>query len=562
MVVFFLIGTTVFVVALKNETVNRDRLFMVFTCTVSLSLLLSASATSANLLGWDIHQEYNRFLQVSAEGVWQPGIQQNYNAVLSITILPSILSTVTAIDGFQVFKFIFPLLFSLVPLVLYMSYRKLLNAESAFIGVFLFMAYPIYYIELIALARQEVAELLLVLLLWVFLSNKIRRRTSGRLLILLLTFGIVTAHYSLAIIYLVIIGFSTASAFILRKDVALSSRATFLISLIFLIIWYGYATSGSVLFSLLSFILAVKEGLAFDFFSAAARPVVAPTTLESLHFTNAALQYLVQLILVLGLLVYIRKGKNEAEKKIFPLVIAGFALVGSSVILPFFSEGLNFGRTYHIALMLIAPCFAFGIQSMETVSRRVLSYLGIHVNVVRSRTLGKTRVIAVLILFSYFLFSSGWVYAAGMSRPSSFILDSRAMMDSSDASLKAYYFSYATVDQDVVSAQWLRSHFVNDGLLCADWISRSQVLTSYGGFPTELSFPLKCEGYLSALKAGDGRWPISNGTTYVYLSVLNARYGLFTEWGTSNLYEIIRLPHTGVIIMENKIYSDGGSIYV
>jgi uncharacterized membrane protein len=549
----------VFVVTLKTGTLEKDNLFMIFTYAVSLSLLLSASAASPNLLGWDVHAEYNRFLQVSAEGLWHPDSLQIYNSVLSITILPSILSEVCGLNGILLFKFGFPLLFSLVPLVLYMFYRKFMNEEGAFLAVFLFMAYPPFYVELIALARQEVAELLLVIVLLTFLSSQIRQKSSAKILTLLLTFGIVIAHYSIAIIYIALLGFSSAWSHISRRTVAIVSGGTVLISLLLYLIWYAIATTSSgVLFALALFIGTVLQGLTSDLFNPTAGPTLLPTAPGLATYANAAVQYLVQLTLLVGLLALLRKSKDDAEKRVFPLIIAGFAIIAFTVSVPFFAFGLGFARLLHIAFILVAPCFGYGVQAIGREAPQAVSFIRTELSYPsRPR---RITVLGAAILFSFFLLSSGWIYATGAGPPSSFILDSKRMADSSDVSRITYYFGYSTQGQDIASAQWLNRYFARNGVLCGDWVARQHVLTSYGNFPTVRDLPSACQAYLTALETGIGPWPVSDPPVYVYLTVVNTQYRLFTEEGkTSNVYSLIHLSDSSNLRGQNRIYSDGGS---
>src|SRR5208337_4570706 len=113
-----------------------------------------------------IHQEFALFQQVTQQGSWTPQVSILYNAALSVTILPAIISTVSSIDGVSIFKIVYPLLFSLVPMILYRTYRKIMSPGAAFLSVFVFISYPTSYIELTQLGRQMIAELIMILLLW------------------------------------------------------------------------------------------------------------------------------------------------------------------------------------------------------------------------------------------------------------------------------------------------------------------------------------------------------------------------------------------------------------
>ena len=211
---FLMLALAVLVVAIKPRMpdVDQDRFFMAVIVCVSLSLLLSTTLLSDNLVGWDIHQEYSIFSQVLRNGVWHPTIDLPYNSVLSVSLLPAILSVVSGLDGLLIFRIVFPLLFSTVPLFLYKLYRQFLNPRAAFLSAFLFMSYPTFYVELPALARQQIAEIFLVLVLWFVFSRKVRQEQSTTsFVVLALTVGLITAHYSIAFIYIYHLGIIVSS---------------------------------------------------------------------------------------------------------------------------------------------------------------------------------------------------------------------------------------------------------------------------------------------------------------------------------------------------------------
>ena len=267
--IYLLLGLSVLVVVLRPP---NDRTLLILTASMSLSLLLSFTLTSTNLIGWDIHGEYYAFIQVIGKGMWDPQARFEYNSAVSISILPAIIDLVTSLNGVQIFKFVIPVIFSAVPVVLYRVYSKFLEGPLAFLAVFLFMSYPTFYGEMIALGRQEIAEVFLTLLLLVFLSPKISRKRQGRLMIIGLTLGLVLAHYSLTYIYLLIILFSYVSAKISKKVLTFSGLAMLAMSLLIAFAWYLFVAGGTTIFILGRFISFVTNGISQDFFTPSSRP--------------------------------------------------------------------------------------------------------------------------------------------------------------------------------------------------------------------------------------------------------------------------------------------------
>jgi uncharacterized membrane protein len=466
----------------------RDRIYLALTISVSLSLLLSSTLVSNALLGWDIHEEFRIFLDVARTGIWHPEIESSYNSCLSISILPAILAVVSTLDGIVIFKLVFPVLFSMVPILLYRVSRKVLPPEGAFLSVFLFMSYPVFYQELISLARQEVAELLIVLLVLLSFCAKPSMRRSMTIAELLLLIGLVTAHYSTTLIYLVVLCFTFLMSRISSRAMPLKGLQIVLLSAIIAFCWQMFIASTIVLTYSTNFFSHVVRGLAEDFFNPNARSGIVLQAVGGtetvLTETNRVVQWLVQLSLLLGFFSMVIKRKSSiAERRMFGLVTSGLALIAAAAILPYFAGGFGLGREYHIALLFVSVSFVYGVNALNlglaSIRRLVSQRLSpMHLTALKNRG----PHLAATILFLYFLFISGWVYAISMEKPISFLLDYERMASSPDLSMREYYYSYFTLPRDIASARWLSSHFVSSDAVCADFDSRNHVLNSFGGF--------------------------------------------------------------------------------
>jgi len=551
---FLLLGLAIFVVALRFETALVDRFFMVVIGSLTLSLLLSATLASENLSGWDIHQEFYIFQQVLGSGAWHPEIGQGellrYNSVLSIGILPAILSIISSVDGVRIFEIIYPVIFSIVPIVLYKIYRKFLDPQAAFLSVFLFMSYPGFYEEITSIGKQEVAELLLVLLLLAMLSMKITNSRSGSVLTILLTVGLVTAHYSLAYIYLLVLICSIVVSRFSRRAEALGNTGTVLLSFVMVLCWYGFVAGGEALADLAQFVSFTANGLINDFFNPASRPPLvlqalglSASTPGLLHSIYRLSNYLVIFCIVLGFFVFAFRKRTRVEKMMLTPIAVALGLLIAAALLPYFGGGLNLSRFYHIALIFAAPCFIYGVQRLDSGIQRLLSLL--RPRAIRFPPRHSTRwLLAVIVLSSYFLFNSGWVWAVTADRPTSGVLDWQRMLNSPDPGVKLGYFDRYTVSQDIAAARWLRFYIQDDAPVCADLMAREHVLDSYGEFPRlGPLLPLYC----------DLPHP------YVYLSVVNTLYGIGTtrdpygrQWPIQDI--------SAALTIKNRICSNGGDV--
>jgi len=560
LVIFFLISLAGFLPFLLTSSLRKrgalDLVFLSVIISISLSLLLSATLLSENLNGFDIHQEFSTFLGVAGTGFWHPEINFLYNSALSVTILPWIITNVTGLDGITIFKVVLPVSYSIVPVILYIIYRKVLGPQATFLSVLLFMSYPTFYVGMIQLGRQEVGEVLLVVLLWILLSPAISQRRSGSLAIVLLAFGVVIAHYSLAYICLAVLGFSFICSKISRRFMPLGTSGMIVVFMLIALSWYLFAAAGSALVSLIKTISSISQGVLTDFLNPAARPdvVLQALGIQSVHVgllndANRVTQWVAQLFLILGFLVFLRKGKrmNFTEKQVLPLMTVGMALIASATVLPFFAGSLQISRLYHIALLFVAPCFPIGAQGFESAIWRIPSLLhGLNSGLGRVRLFRSQGAFsAATLLFLYFMFTSGWVWAMSMQAPTSLILDRARMATSTDLSSQIAYYSYYTVPQDVASARWVRNFVPRQFSICADWTSKYQTLQSYGQLNAQnIMLPSECN-------FSDSFFYLSAQNTLTGIGLQPSRLATLSVWSVSSI--------STILVTKNVIYTDGSS---
>jgi uncharacterized membrane protein len=95
-----------------------QRLYSLAVVMIAIALLFHNSLISMYLVEWgDIVWEYYFQNVVLANSLWDHTLPANFNATLSITMVAPIYSLILNMDSVWVFKIVYPLLFSLVPLV-------------------------------------------------------------------------------------------------------------------------------------------------------------------------------------------------------------------------------------------------------------------------------------------------------------------------------------------------------------------------------------------------------------------------------------------------------------
>jgi len=175
-----------------NEHVFPWAIFM-----MSISLLLMYSLRSWHISGWDIHQEYQMFQLTKENFHWSmSNFPRNaYNACLSITILPTILYSFLNINDEYIFKLVFQIVFSFVPVIVFLFLRRYTKDIIAFLASFFFISQWQFMQGMPTLARQEIAFLFFASSLLILFNrniNLIFRKT----LFLIFGFSMIVSHYS------------------------------------------------------------------------------------------------------------------------------------------------------------------------------------------------------------------------------------------------------------------------------------------------------------------------------------------------------------------------------
>jgi uncharacterized membrane protein len=171
---------------------------------IALAMLFFASLISSNVWGWDSQKELYSANLVLTSGAWNSSLTESTNAVASVTLLAPFLSLTSGVSVTWLFKIVYPLVFALVPLAIFVTVRSQTNDKIAFISAFFVTSLFTFFGEMPALARQEIAEFFLVLLL-ILIVDKYRSAVEKRRVFALFAVfagSLVISHYALALIYL------------------------------------------------------------------------------------------------------------------------------------------------------------------------------------------------------------------------------------------------------------------------------------------------------------------------------------------------------------------------
>lgn len=534
------------------------KIFPLAIASASIALLLHTVLVSKHLMGSDVFSEFYGFKLTEIRGYWHaPGPVLSYSltdalsSILSITILPTIYTTILRIDGEIFFKLFYPLIFSLIPLALYKMYEQQTGRKVALLSVLFFISTPVVFYggEPLSLNRQIIGQLFFILSMLLIVEKKL---DLWKKRVLLVVFGtaLTLSHYSVAYIFIfyiiAIFVFSRIPIFSYRKVTILSLGLTLLlIALTFS--WYIYV-SDSPLNQLLHSFRRIVSWFGADLFRSEARVQPAlrslsPTTTTTLIGTiHKGLIYLEHFFIGIGIIVLTIKPKKFRLDSEFRLAaIVSMAILLLCFGIPNFAPMLNMTRFYSIIVPFLAPFFVLGGTFLLRLIGKFVAPLLSKLGKVGVKNLGLYIVTCVLI--ASFLFQVGFVNHVTGGYPSSFSLDLDRREKSSDLSIRVTTHSRYFLDQEVFSARWLQENVNPTSKVYADWNSRFTVLRSYALLPNDRILQITNDTTLES-------------RTYIYLKYVNIRVGVIST-ASSGFFNTSDI--SPILANCNKIYSNGYS---
>lgn len=484
-----------------------EALYPLAILSISVSLLLHTSLISPYIWGYDIHYEAFLANLVIDNAFWDSTSPGNVNAMLSVVLLAPMYSYITGLDLTWVFKLVYPITFALVPLGLYHVFRRQVGEKSAFLASFFFASFIIFYAEMASLARQEIAELFLVLLIMIMVARNVPRRTNFALFVI---FGasLAVSHYGTSYIYLlsliVVWLYMTLSSFaatrgdtlfkcsrktagenpsgggsVNRDDGRTITAAHVLFFTGFTLGWYMFVAGGTSFDTIVSIIDHIGNTIFVDLLNpeeTEGLDLLISTPQSLLHTVAKGLHLITLALIVVGFVAIWFRRKNtrfSREYIAFSFIALLFGVAG--VLVPNFSSTLNTSRLYQIVLIFLSPFCVVGGISM-------LAAPGAYINKLRSgRLAGRTPLVLMSVLFSLlFLFSTGWIYECANDQPSSIALSQNSIKKYGGDTPKNVFYGTFIPEHDVFGARWLGRYMENGSVVYADRTRKDNVLTSYG----------------------------------------------------------------------------------
>jgi uncharacterized membrane protein len=508
---------------------------------IAVALLFHVSLISPYLVGYDVHLELNFLDSTLLHSKWDVSIPHNYNAMLSVTILPVIYSTFLNMDGAWVFKIVYLLIYSLVPVALFQTYQKQTTPLIAFLSAFFFMSNVEFYLDMQGLARQMIAELFLALLILLVVDRKINLQ-KRRLLSLIVGAALVVSHYAVAYIFM----FFLISVWFLslwmkdHRSLSETINATYVASFsVMLLTWYTFVASSEPFWSITELVGGIPAHILGAFGGGVV--YLSPPYTSPMHEISKLVFYILQVFIVICIIEVIlryKKSKFDRQYILMSLISLGVLLI--CIFFPFFAETMKISRIYHLMLFFLAP---YCILGGRTVFGLVAKIGSARVHIRMNQNLKLLPVCLILMLF--FLLQTGFLHeVTGDPQPTSMPLSGYRADPLSNWGL---YGQYAR-GEEVFSARWLSRSMGDDWRIYADLSSLYLTLTSYGKIPVQYRWE-KVE-LLENTTAS-----ISEGS-YIYLRYINVQ-GKMQSGDVVGFWDIRDVSH--LIDACNRIYSNGGS---
>lgn len=513
----------------------KEELYVLGIYTISLALILHTSLISSHVWGWDIQVEYYLSNFVLNNGYWSYSISNMYNSTLSVTLLPSVFAIICGMRIEWVFKIIYPLLYSLLPVGMYVLFKRFFSKKIAFLSCFLFISYFVFYVEILQVARQQIAELFFILL-FLLLLNMETETLKKSVLSVIFSFSLIVSHYGLAYIYLILlililIIYALFNLFkrynlpvnISNKSLNWISVNYVILFLVLTIVWYmsfpGYNAFQH--FVLLGDRIYTSI---FDLMNpSSAEGIAVMTTIKSV--TREIIKYLIlitQFFVGIGL-VYVYKNHHEDKIKQYLIIAFVCFFVGIlGVFVPYFGSSLNVSRLYYMILVLLAPFSILGGLYLFKLMQRMIPFI--------KRPNFPLKIMG-LFLFIFLMFNSGLVTEILNEKPYSISLNKE---------LDNPLFT----EQEISGSEWLNEKKIPNSNIYADEY-RYRIFHRMGLFQTKRI-------YNQTFRLN----------SYIYLGYKNTDSNKFAYKSIDGVTREIKFLSTEKLLINKTKFFDSGNVEI
>lgn len=511
---------------------------------ISISLVLMLGLRSNHLLASDGHEWYYFFQLTLEKGYWVIAGNLTFDTCLSISILPAIYQNFININPEYLFKIMYPILFSVSPLVVFIIARRYIGSFYALLAALFYMS-QVIFLDTTGCSNTSLAILFFSLIVMVIFHRDIEW-FNKRLLFIIFAVSCIVSHYSTSYIFFFILLLTCLGIWVVPRLFFRHGEAhkgipqshfqrgvTVTITMLFFVIlffWYSQITTAAFS-SGVGFINETFSNLNQWFLVESRGGTVATAVGEGIVTIPQKIRVAVSWITIafIGIGVFstmvrrwrmvagphaaydklkFLRTKLDMEYFVFALVCSLLLIV--SVLLPYVMTGYSMERTYFQTLAVLSPFFVIG-------GIMVAGWL-------RAKAYG----IALAVLIPFFMCTTGTMYQV-FGEPASIVLNAPSEQ----------YGSAYIYDQDSDAARWVGDHATEGG------------------------------------KVYSGSWPghrilISQGLIHRNRTLHNYQIPI-SDWNSADINGYVYLRHTDIMrditreypnifFARNKIYTTGSSM--
>lgn len=438
---------------------------------MSLGLLWQTTMLGHYVVGSDIQAELFLANRALGQG-WDFNFLHISNTSIVIGLIAPFLARILDTDMVWVFKVVLPLLFSFTPLLLYYAFKRQIGDIKAYFATLFFMIVPVFSLEIVAIAKSQIAELCFAGIILLMTSGiRYRYKTMG---ILLLGVAATLCHYTIGLIvagYLIcILAVSIVNKGI-RLNILKNSKLPVWVLVVVLVtmlslgyFYYAKASNGIIitaLSSILGWTRTVPEQLVDYTVRSGAigylneQPLLVKAAI-GLDFTQVSVwgklfrivQYLTQVLIIVGTAYLLFRHKQyKFTTEFIGGIFGSFVLLAICIFVPKFSALINMTRFYHLSLFFLAPMLVVGIDCIVRKWDKLKLY------------------VAATLLIIYFVFTSGLVFEITKSNTVASLETPYSLALSGDRLGLVGIYS----QDDIKCARWLAEESNPNLMIAADY---------------------------------------------------------------------------------------------
>lgn len=545
------------VVYLRRKISNLTYPLALFNITIAI--LLMHGLTSNYINGRDVHYEYYAFCVVAENLYWSiSNFNHAYTACLSTSILPTIYWSLLGVDKLYIYKLYYQLIWATVPLSCYVLYNYYVGSLRAFLSSFLIISQTGFIYTLQSAMRTELAFYYFILVMVTFFNKNINDMNK-KILFVIFSFSMILSHYSTSYIFF----FFMTIYFVINlayKRLNLNFSTT-LVILIFveIVFWYGQLTDST--FS--NGVLLIKntfETLKYifvdDLRSSDAYTIFGSSVTSSAKGISVVIFDIILGVITVGLVssvmsdipklikenfdtshylytdFYMKykqlieiQSSSKFPKEYSLISIIFYSIVSFYILLPFISTGYDPQRLYLQGLLIFAPFFIVGSETIMNFMHKKRFCLSF---------------ITLLIISQFFCGTYLHYQLCGIPQ-------------SEDLNRKGgNYGEYYIHDQEVIAAKWLSLYSNKNKEIYTDYFGRTRIMLGY------VTMIQKYGSKRPSVRTDffEKNEPLKEG--YIYLRRFNVFDGIIQPAVNNEDYRLFS-DYSHLFNTKYKLYDNGGS---